>query len=148
MEGLPRHWVAGSQHTSDVVTNPKRHQVGDLSSLTAPGFWPRGDARRLEQRKLHLHVPDRLPEKSRPVLFWGLELVQDIAHAARHVPEAGAKLPRKLLRKAVGVPGAVDVLLHTGLVHSLPTSRREEELWGVADITHKEGTFKALRSLV
>ena len=145
MEGLPRHWVAGSQHTSDVVTNPKRPQVGDLSSLTAPGFWPRGDARRLEQRKLHLHVPDRLPEKSRPGLFWGLELVQDMAHWGH----LGSPRHLMYLKQAQSCPGSCSERpLATRLVHSLPTSRREEELWGVADITHKEGTFQALRSLV
>ena len=64
------------------------------------------------------------------------------------VPEAGVRLPRKLLRKAAGLPGTVAVLLSTGVVHSLPTCRREEELWGIADIAHKEGAFHALRSLV
>ena len=60
--------------------------------------------------------------------------------AAPHVPQS---CPGSCSERPLACPA-----LYTGLVHSLPTSRREEELWGVADITHKEGTFQALRSLV
>ena len=69
------------KHTCDVLTNPQRPQVGDLSSLTSQRIWPGGDgdALRLQQRKLHLHAPVRLPEDCRPVIFWGLEKVEDMA---------------------------------------------------------------------
>ena len=69
------------KHTCDVLTNPQRPQVGDLSSLTSQRIWPGGDgdALRLQQRKLHLHAPVRLPEDCRPIIFWDLEKVEDMA---------------------------------------------------------------------
>ena len=67
------------KRTPAVVIDPKRTQVGARSTSTWRGFCNggAGDALRLKQRKLHLHAPVRLPDDSRPVIFWGLEKVED-----------------------------------------------------------------------